>query len=157
MGKKNYSEEMLNFVEEMGITYERMGMYRMAGRIVGWLLICDPPHQSAKDLADVLAASKGSISTVIRWLLESGLVERIGLAGQRSTFYRIKGGAWLEITKAKTAFHKPLRELADRGLELLAYKNNDIKARLMEMRELQAFFEREIPILLARFEKEYNR
>ncbi|MBN1356771.1 MarR family transcriptional regulator [bacterium] len=144
------------FIEEVGIIYEQMGMYRMAGRIIGWLLICDPPHQTAKELATILAASKGSISTIVRWLDDSGLIERLGIPGQRSTCYRIKPGAWVEIAKAKTAFHKPLKELADRGLKLLSDKPPEIRDRLDEMRALQAFFEKEIPLLLSRFQREYR-
>ncbi|MBN1550674.1 MarR family transcriptional regulator [bacterium] len=150
------SKEYRDFIEDMGIIYEEMGLYRMAGRVIGWLLISDPPHQNAKDLAKVLGASKGSISTIIRWLLESGLVERIGIPGERSTYYRMKPGAWIEVTKAKTAFHRSLREIADRGLRLLNAKNPSVRERLREMHALQAFFEREIPILLERFDREYK-
>ena len=41
------------FVEEAGIVFEQTGLPRMAGRIFGWLLICDPPHQSTDQLAEV--------------------------------------------------------------------------------------------------------
>jgi DNA-binding transcriptional regulator GbsR (MarR family) len=157
MNEPQVNADKKAFIEEMGIIYEQMGMYRMAGRIIGWLLICDPPHQSAKELATVLEASKGSISTIIRWLDDSGLVERLGIPGHRSTYYRIKPGAWIEIAKAKTAFHKPLKDLADSGLKLLQGENVQLSARLREMRAFQAFFEKEIPLLLNRFEKEYAR
>jgi DNA-binding transcriptional regulator GbsR (MarR family) len=156
MGKGPLRKEMISFVEDMGIIYEEMGLYRMAGRVIGWLLICDPPYQSPKELADVLGASKGAISTIIRWLVNSGLIEKIGIPGHRSSYYQIKSGAWLEITKTKTAFHKHLRKLAGRGLNLINNQSDESKKRLNEMHALQAFFEREIPLLLKRFEKEYG-
>ncbi len=31
----------------------------MAGRVIGWLLICDPPAQTFNQLVAVLRASKG--------------------------------------------------------------------------------------------------
>ena len=43
------------------------------------MLICDPPAQSAGELADVLGASKGSLSTMTRLLIQVGLIERAGL------------------------------------------------------------------------------
>ncbi len=52
---------------------------RMAGRMLGWLLICDPPHQSMNAIADVLQASKGSISTMTRLLIQLDLIERTGI------------------------------------------------------------------------------
>ena len=157
MDKKRYPREMISFVENMGIIYEEMGLYRMAGRVIGWLLVCDPPHQSPKDLASVLGASKGAISTIIRWLVNGGLIEKVGIPGERSSFYQIKPGAWLEITKAKSAYHKPLRKLAERGLRIIDDKPPELKERLREMQALQAFFEKEIPKLLKRFEQRYKR
>ena len=41
-------------VEEFGIAFEQTRFPRMAGRIVGWLLISDPPYQSAEQLVDAL-------------------------------------------------------------------------------------------------------
>ncbi|MBA3470937.1 MAG: hypothetical protein H0T53_14985 [Herpetosiphonaceae bacterium] len=58
------------FVEKVGLLYEQVGLQRMAGRILGWLLICDPPAQSAADLAAALDASKGSISGITRQLFQ---------------------------------------------------------------------------------------
>ena len=34
-------------------------MTPMAGRMWGWLLICEPPEQTAADLAEALQASRG--------------------------------------------------------------------------------------------------
>ena len=36
-----------NFIEETGIVFEQTGLTRMSGRMFGWLLISDPPYQSA--------------------------------------------------------------------------------------------------------------
>ena len=48
------------FVEEMGQALATYGMTPMAGRMWGWLLICEPPEQTAADLAEALQASRGS-------------------------------------------------------------------------------------------------
>jgi hypothetical protein len=40
------TEEEREFIERSGLFYEAAGGPRTAGRILGWLLICDPPHQS---------------------------------------------------------------------------------------------------------------
>ena len=47
-------QDQQHFVEEVGLLFEHAGLPRMAGRILGWLLICDPPHQSPGELAEVL-------------------------------------------------------------------------------------------------------
>ena len=76
------------YAEEFGLAFEQFGITRMAGRILGWLLVCEPPHQSPQDLQDALQASKGSISTNIRMLERLNFVERISLPGDRRTYFR---------------------------------------------------------------------
>ena len=40
------------FVEEMGQYLASLSMTPMAGRMLAWLLICDPAEQTAAELAD---------------------------------------------------------------------------------------------------------
>jgi hypothetical protein len=145
---------MKEFIEDMGIRFEEMGLPRMAGRIFGWLLVCDPPHQGTEELASVVGASKGSISSMTRLLIQSGVVERVGLPGKRGIYYRIKSGSWSELMRARMGHMTAIRKLADRGLDLIAGKNPKISQRLRELRNLYAFLEKEIPALLDRYDRE---
>ena len=54
------------FVEEMGQMLASYGMTPMAGRMWGWLLICEPAEQTASEIADALHASRGAISGAVR-------------------------------------------------------------------------------------------
>ncbi|MCP5095569.1 MAG: MarR family transcriptional regulator, partial [Chloroflexi bacterium] len=45
------------FVEDVGLFFEQVGLPRMSGKIMGWLLIADPPHQSMSELVEALQAS----------------------------------------------------------------------------------------------------
>src|SRR5258706_579760 len=56
------------FVEEMGQFLGTLGMTPMAGRMWGYLLICDPAEQTAAQIADALKASRGSVSGTARLL-----------------------------------------------------------------------------------------
>jgi len=145
---------MNQFIEDVGILYEEMGLPRMAGRIFGWLLICEPPHQCAQELASVVGASKGSISSMTRLLIQSGVVERMGLPGKRDMYYRIKPGSWSGLMRARMAHVTAIRELADRGLALVAGKDPKLGQRLQELHNLYAFLEKEIPALLDRYDRE---
>ena len=64
------------FVEEMGQFLASLGMTPMAGRMWGWLLICEPPEQTAAEIAEALHASRGAISGTARLLANAGLVRR---------------------------------------------------------------------------------
>ena len=153
MNDKRESEEK-NFVEEVGIVFEQTGLPRMAGRILGWLSISDSPHQTTADLAATLMASKGSISTMTRLLIRIGLIERLSLPGQRRDYFRIKPGASHQLLKDSLDQTTAFRQLMERGLELTEGKARLSRQWLEEMRDMYAFFEREFPALLERWEQE---
>jgi DNA-binding transcriptional regulator GbsR (MarR family) len=146
--------EERHFVEDVALFFEEMGFPRMAGRILGWLLICDPPEQSAGQLAQVLQASKGSLSTMTRLLIQMGLVERVGLPGQRRDFFRIKPGAWPQLLRVQTQVMTGLHQVVERGLAMLADEDPALRLRLEEAHDLYAFLERELPRLIQQWEQE---
>ncbi len=152
----NRQAEEKQFVEEVGIVFEQTGLPRMAGRILGWLLIVDPPHQSTDELADALMASKGSISTVTRLLIQIGLIERLSLPGVRHDYFRIKPGASHQLLKDSLDQTTAFRQLLERGLELLEGKAHTNRQSLEEMHDLYAFLEREFPALLERWEQKHK-
>jgi DNA-binding transcriptional regulator GbsR (MarR family) len=146
--------EERHFVEDVALFFEEMGFPRMAGRILGWLLICDPPEQSAGQLAGVLQASKGSLSTMTRLLIQIGLVERVGLPGERRDHFRIRPGAWPQLLRVQTQVMTGLHQVVERGLGMLADEDPERRRRLEEAHDLYAFLERELPRLLQQWEQE---
>jgi DNA-binding transcriptional regulator GbsR (MarR family) len=140
----------------MALRLEREGLTRMAGRIWGWLLVCDPPYQSAADLAAVLRASKGSISTMTALLIRASLIERVALPGQRRHYYRMRPVAMASLLRERFTRITALRELAEEGLELLAERPPELRARLDDLRDVLVFIEREYPAMLDRWEGRRN-
>jgi DNA-binding transcriptional regulator GbsR (MarR family) len=142
-----------HFIEDVGLLLEQSGVPRMAGRILGLLLICNPPHQSPSELAEKLRASKGSISTMTRLLVEMDLIERIALPDDRRDYIRIKRDAWTQIIMFEVSEFVTGRQLAERGLALLEHEPPEQQERLKEARDLYAFLERETPLLIERWNK----
>lgn len=149
--------EKVRFIEEVGLMFELVGLPRMSGRIFGWLLICEPQQQSHSELADVLKASKGSISTMTRLLIQIGFIERISLPGDRRDYFQIKPHAWTQLTKQRIAQITAFKELAQRGIELMGTAPPRMKERLKEMRDIHAFWERELPLLDQRWDEEQQQ
>ena len=146
------------FVEEVGIVFEQTGLSRMAGRVLGWLLISDPPHQSMDELTRILTASKGSISTVTRLLIQIGLIERLSLPGIRHDYFRLHNHAWrCMVGRGLEDEIKMFRQLAEHGMELLPDKASLARHRLEEMHAWYTFLEREFPALLERWEQERKK
>ena len=151
--KNERQAEERNFVEEVGLVFEQTGLPRMAGRVLGRLLISDPPRQSADELTEALIVSKGAISTATQHLIQCGLVERISLPGVRHYYFRIQANAWQHMIRRSIVDEiKMIRQLAEHGLELLA--NKTPLTPLAEMLAVYTFMEREVPALLERWEQE---
>lgn len=143
-----------NFVEEVGLFFEQAKLPRMAGRILGWLLISEPLHQSMDELAAALAASKGSISSMTRLLIQFGLVERFSLPGVRHRYFRLRPDTSHYLIKLGLEQLTTFGQLAERGLDLLHNKAPLTRQWLEEMRAMYGFFERESVLLLERWEQE---
>ena len=147
-------EQLLHYVEEFGLFFEQFGLARTGGRILGWLLVCDPPHQTMDELMEALQVSKSSISTASRLLIQTGLVSKVSFPGERKDFYRISEDAWIQAWSAKNSQTTAMRLLAERGLALLPDEELERRNRLETMRDLYEFLEAEMPKLTERWLKE---
>jgi len=146
--------EEIHFIEDIALFFESIGMPRMAGKILGVLLISDPPAQSITEIGDKLNASKSSISIMARLLVENGLIERVPSPVPRRDYYRFKEGGWTLYMRQWMALMRELHQIAERGLTLLEGKPEELKERLLEAHDLFSMLEERFPFLLEHLEKE---
>jgi DNA-binding transcriptional regulator GbsR (MarR family) len=123
----------------------------MAGRLIGWLMVSDEPCFTAADLASVLQASKGSISTTTRLLEHGGMLERFTVPGDRKTYFRLKPRWWVALFARRAVTLKQTGAMVEDWIEKLAGTSSELLARLSEMRDFYAFLDRELPRLLERW------
>jgi len=147
------SADELRFVEEVALNFERQGLFRMAGRVLGWLLICDPPEQTFNQLVEVLQASKGSISNVMQVLLPTDIVQKVSRPGERRDYYRVTPGAWVDLVN-KTKQYSEFQKLMEQGLRLLEGAPESRRERLRDAHTFYQWLAREMPALWARWEQE---
>jgi len=145
------------FVEDVGVQFEYGGMPRMAGRILAHLLVCEPPAQTAEELAQSIQASRASVSTMTRLLIHTGLVERQVRPGARRDLFRVRPGAFSTLMRERMRLVTTFRQALERGLEALAGTPAKRSERLREMYELYAWMERELPRLFEKFDAEQRR
>jgi DNA-binding transcriptional regulator GbsR (MarR family) len=138
------------FAEDVGRVFEGFGVSRMAGRVLGWLLICDPPRQSSADLGAALGATKGSISTATRMLEASGLIDRVAVPGRRGDSFELRPEAFHQAHD-QLGTMRIFRDLMDRGLAVLGDEDSLRAQRLRRTRDFYAYLEREFPALVERF------
>jgi DNA-binding transcriptional regulator GbsR (MarR family) len=125
------SPEVAKFIESMGIYFENEGVSRIGGRILGLLLIAHQPL-SAEEIANILQVSRGSVSTNIRLLLNSGLVEKVAFLNQRLTYFAIARTAWEQVIRASIQKVKAFKDIAAMGLAALPQQDM-ARGRLEEM------------------------
>ena len=138
------------FVEEMGRFLSEFGLTPMSGRMWGWLLICDPPEQTASDLAEALGASRGAISGTARLLSRSGMIRRTTRRGDRREYFSTPPDAFDAMLENAGAIYHRLGEIAEHGLTVVGDSPGG-RERLEEFRDVLAFIEAEMPRLVQRF------
>lgn len=141
-----------DFIENFGLFLEKHNMFpRIAGKIYGYLLVCDPPHQSANELIDRLHITKSSVFSMLRLLLKLKLIEVVSVPGERSLHYKVKERGWENIFLENLQALSAGRTLLGKGLSLLENRDDKLQNRIQELNELYAFFEKEMPPLIERW------
>jgi len=149
-----YDMEEKHFVEDIGLFFERMGLTRMAGRVLGVLLISDPAAQSLTEISEALEASKSAISTATRLLVEANLIEQVPSPLPRRDYFRFKPGGWLLFMGQQMRLFSTLHQITERGLALIQSKSPDLQTRLQEAHDLISSLETEYPIWLEAVSKQ---
>jgi hypothetical protein len=115
----------------------------MTGRVFAWLMVCDPPEQTAAQLAGALDASKGAISGATGSLVRMRLLERLRVRGERADRFRIRPGAWDEQVRDPGV--SEMRGLLAIGLDALADQPASRRERLEELDALYGWWESRMP------------
>ncbi|CAN5287103.1 MarR family transcriptional regulator [soil metagenome] len=149
-------EAQQEYVEEIGVFFERFGLARMVGRVLGALLIRSRDH-SAEELANLLQASRGSISQATRVLVEWGLVRRSSKPGERRDYFSVRTGAWEEVMRREIDWIAEFRDLAARGLNVAEPDESGRQESLEEMRDFFTYLEREYPAIMDRWREERGK
>jgi DNA-binding transcriptional regulator GbsR (MarR family) len=140
-------EKLWEFVDANGeLMSKSYGMPRMTGRVLAWLLVCDPPEQTAAALAEALEASKGSISGATGMLVRARLVDRLHIRGERADRFRFRPGAWDEQLRDPSL--EQSRAVIRMGLDALAGESAQRRVRLEELDTFYEWWESRVPGLL---------
>ena len=144
----------LEFAELIGRLFEEARSSRISGRIVGFLLICDPPEQSQPELVEALAVSKASISTELRTLIHLGLVERTTRLGDRRSYYCVSEQAWPQLIRRRMHTIDGFARAAVVGLASIPDASPHRRRRLELVRDVYTRMSRAMSEALADIESE---
>lgn len=144
------------FVEEVGLFFEGYGVSRMLGRVLGWLMIIDPPAQTMKQLTEGLKVSKSSISSATNSLIQMGMVEKTRVPGERSDRYKLVSGMIISLLRRRMDGLATFSVIFEKAISIL---NQEETERFYDLERGVAwvnFIQGEVPKLIERFEKEYQ-
>ena len=127
-------DEQITFADHMGRHYaRRYGFPPMAGRVLGYLLVCEPRDQSIAELSEALLASRSAITGALDMLERTtDTVRRSRAAGERMDRVRVDMSTAKSQGFDATDFEE-MGALAREGLEVLADAPAERRAELLEM------------------------
>ena len=132
-------------VDDFGALDLVPGMPRASMRVLGWLVVCQPPAQSAQQIMDDLALSAGSVSAAVNALRADGVLERVMRAGDRRAYYRLSAQGWESVLQARLRALGAVRQAAERALQ---ESQGEEDHRLSELRDTYARVEAGMAALL---------
>ncbi len=136
----------LTFADHAGRLYARRYSFPpMAGRLLGYLAVCDPRDPTIAELAEALLASRSAISGAVAYLENLALVRRSRAAGERMDRVSVD----LSSPRAlgfDVSEYQEQAELAHEGLRLLADASPERRAVLVEWAALAEFLVEQMPI-----------
>lgn len=136
--------DLVDFADRFAATAQALGLPPMAARVLGWLLVCDPPAASSQELEEALGVSRASVSVATRFLEATRLVRRRTRSGERVHRFEIDSEAFIKLADAER--YRAFRMALEGGMEL---RPND--RRLEQMHDFYAYMEREIAAVIERY------
>jgi hypothetical protein len=135
----------------------RYGMAPMVGRVLGYLLVCDPREQSISELAEALLASRSAISGAVNTLETLRLIQRYRAAGDRVDRVSIEMSSSEAMGFGDISEYQEQGELAREGLRLLGDVPPERQALLLGWAAFADFLVERLPALAQEWEEKRAR
>jgi DNA-binding Lrp family transcriptional regulator len=139
----------LAFADQIGRFFARQyGLPPVTGRVFGWLLICDPPEQTAAEIAEALGTSRSAVGSAIASMENQGQVLRTRAAGERADRIAFHPDAAVQGLESPVEYGAMLA-LTRQGLEVLRDAPAARRARLLEATAFYEFLLERMPAVAA--------
>jgi DNA-binding transcriptional regulator GbsR (MarR family) len=126
-------DEEITFADHMGRFYaSRFGFPPMVGRVLGYLLVCEPRNQTIAELSDALLASRTAITGALTVLERIHAVRRSRAAGERSDRVHLDFSS-AQARGFDISEYREMGALAREGLAVLEGATPERRAELLEL------------------------
>ncbi|HTZ10281.1 MAG TPA: hypothetical protein VMB72_14490 [Acidimicrobiales bacterium] len=132
-------DEQITFADHVGRFYaRRYGYPPMVGRVLGYLLVCEPRDQTIGELSEALLASRTAVTSALNVLERISAIRRSRAAGERMDRVRLDFSSaqsrGFDVTE-----YEELRDLSREGLAVLADAPAERRADLVELEAFAGF------------------
>jgi DNA-binding transcriptional regulator GbsR (MarR family) len=136
-------------VDRLALTLEGSGFPKAMAKVYAALMMAEGEGLSTSELMEEVHTSKASITSAMQFLTNVDLVERYSVRGSREAHYRVLKGRWGPIMERKLGGIASIRQTTEEALQIAGTKA--ARERLEEMRDVYAFYEREIAGIVKRW------
>ncbi len=127
------TDEEITFADHLGRFYHRRyGFPPMVGRVLGYLLVCDPQEQTIAELSEALLASRTAITGALGVLERLDSIRRTRAAGERMDRVRLDFSS-PQARGFDVSEYQQLAALATEGLHVLRDASPERRAMLLEL------------------------
>lgn len=150
------NDSILLYSDHVGRFYAKQYSFPpVVGRLLGYLLVCEPMGQSIAEIADALLASRSAITNAVKMMENLRLINRTRPAGSRVDLISIVQSG-LEKTGFEVAEYREQANLAHEGLEILKDASPERRQALEEWAMLNEFLVERMPKLQAEWHDYHN-
>lgn len=128
----NADKTVADFVEQMGLILQAEGMPRIAGHIMGLMIMQEGPF-SLSQLADRLKVSRASISTNTRLLEDLEVIVRIAKPGDRQVYFKLSARPYARMLRGMVRRMRRARDVIEGTQDALPEGMADTRKRLQEL------------------------
>lgn len=142
------TDSQLAFADHLGRYYvKEMGFPPVAGRVIGYLAVCEPASPTINELADALLASRSAITQAVVLLEGRGLASRFRQRGERVDRVEARVDAFTFEQELDSTSYVEQAALLRRGAALLPDDGSGRREALEEFAQLNDFLAERLPRL----------
>ena len=142
------TDEQLRFADHLGrYAVREMDFPPVAGRLLGYLAVCDPAEQTINELSDALLASRSAITQAVGLLESHGLARRSRERGERVDRVAVVLDVLIFERDLDATGYVDQAALLRRGSALLAPDDSGRREALEELAALNDFLAEKLPAL----------
>lgn len=133
------------FLSQVAIATEKMGLGANLGRIVGFLMICDPACQTAEEIAAATNVDPAEATGTLEGLAKWGSLDRIAMIEDEPACFALRPVR--ELMAERMQFIEDMKDALAEGIKLLGAEENPL---LVEFHDLYQVLQEQLPDALKR-------